>query len=54
MGASLLALATIGLYISIIVCDSNICGNDDCVESKPLYILFMFCCMKKYQTVVFK
>ena len=40
------------LYYSKIVCDSNISGNDDCVESKPL--LFMCCCMKKYQTAVFK
>ena len=38
------------VYIN--VCDSNISGDDDCVESKPL--LFMFYCMKKYQTVVLK
>ena len=37
---------------SIIICDSNISGIDDCVESKPLLVMFSF--MKKYQTVVFK
>ena len=43
-------VVSVSYFYTIIICDSNISGNDDSVESKPL--VFMFCCMKKYQTVV--
>ena len=39
-----LSVATVRrlVYSSIIICDSNISGNDDCVESKPLLFVFLY------------